>query len=186
MEITKTFYAADRAAWRAWLEQHHDREREIWLVYYKKGSGRPRVPYNDAVEEALCFGWIDSTMKPVDADRSAQRFTPRRRGSGWSEPNKQRARRLIAEGRMTAAGLAALGDALGPSGDGAIELAPDIREALQGDATTWVNYEAFPDDYKRLRIAWIEGARSRAPIFEQRLRYFLKMTAANKRYGMLE
>src|SRR3989442_11748515 len=78
MEIGTTLYVKDRRQWRAWLARHHKTAPEIWLIYYKKHSGRPRIPYSDAVEEALCYGWIDSITKPVDEDRWAQRFSPRR------------------------------------------------------------------------------------------------------------
>lgn len=112
MEITQTLYVQSAQAWRAWLEKHHATAREIWLVYYKKTSGKPRIPYNDAVDQALCFGWIDSLTKTIDGDRWAQRFTPRRPGSPLSEMNKARVRRLIREKQMTTAGLEALESAL--------------------------------------------------------------------------
>ena len=195
MDITKTLYVADRKKWRAWLQKHHRSEPEIWLVYYKQGSGRARIPYNDAVDEALCFGWIDSTTKPIDGDRWTQRFTPRRRGSKLSAMNRVRVERLIEQGRMTPAGLAALGDALGSAGDGRsadsacarpLKIPPNIRRALRRDKATWANFEAFPESYKRIRIGWIDAARHRPEVFEQRLRYFLRMTAQNKRYGMVQ
>ena len=88
MEITTTFYAPDRAAWRAWLAANGQAEREIWLIFYKKHTGTPCVSYDEAVEEALCFGWIDGLIKRLDDDRYAQRFTPRKPGSSWSESNK--------------------------------------------------------------------------------------------------
>src|SRR2546425_10087227 len=106
MEIGTTLYAKDRRQWRSWLARHHKTAAEIWLIYYKKHSGKPRIPYTDAVEEALCYGWIDSIAKPVDADRWAQRFSPRRPSSRLSEMNRERVRRLIAARRMTKAGLA--------------------------------------------------------------------------------
>src|SRR5256886_5326331 len=106
MEIGTTLYVKDRRQWRAWLASHHKTAPEIWLIYYKKHSGRPRIPYSDAVEEALCYGWIDSITKPVDEDRWAQRFSPRRPSSRLSEMNRERVRRLIAARRMTKAGLA--------------------------------------------------------------------------------
>ena len=106
MEIGTTLYVKDRRQWRAWLARHHKTAPEIWLIYYKKHSGRPRIPYSDAVEEALCYGWIDSITKPVDEDRWAQRFSPRRPSSRLSEMNRERVRRLIAARRMTKAGLA--------------------------------------------------------------------------------
>src|SRR6266480_1377889 len=102
----KMVHVTTRARWRAWLKSHHDTEQGVWLVYYRKETGKPRVSYNDAVEEALCFGWIDSTQKRVDDERFAQRFTPRRRAGGFSEMNRQRIRRLIAEGQMTPPGMA--------------------------------------------------------------------------------
>ena len=98
---SKMLYVATREQWRAWLAQHYESETEIWLIYYKKHSGQPRIPYHHAVEEALCFGWVDSLVKRMDADRFAQKFTPRRNHSNWSALNRQRARKLIEEGRMT-------------------------------------------------------------------------------------
>ncbi len=106
MDITKTFEATHRHDWRAWLEENHHRETEIWLVFYKSHTGHPCVSYEDAVEEALCFGWIDSLVKRIDDDRYAQKFSPRKPGSKWSVSNRRRMAKLIREGRMTPAGLA--------------------------------------------------------------------------------
>lgn len=106
MELGKTLYVKDRARWRAWLERHHDKDKEIWLITYKKHTGKASLPYNDAVEEALCFGWIDSIVKRVDDERTAQRFSPRRSKSNLSDTNRERIRRLIAKGKMTETGLA--------------------------------------------------------------------------------
>src|SRR3989449_450609 len=105
MNDGKTFNAKNRREWRAWLSKHHRTAPEIWLIYYKKQSGKPRIPYNHAVEEALCYGWIDSLLKPIDADRYTQRFSPRRPTSRLSAMNRERVRRLIASGRMTRFGL---------------------------------------------------------------------------------
>ena len=105
IEKTNTFYAKDRKAWRKWLEKNHDTAPGIWLIYYKKDSGKSRVAYADAVEEALCFGWIDSTLNPIDADSYMQLFTPRKEKSGWSKLNKERVEKLIAQGLMTDAGM---------------------------------------------------------------------------------
>lgn len=191
-------YVSTRRAWRAWLARHHRTAREIWLVFYKKHTGKPRISYNDAVEEALCYGWIDSTAKTVDTGRYAQRFTPRKSKGKWSEMNKERARRLIRKGKMTAAGLAALGDALGrrrrgaarssseKAGVGRATAAPDVIRALKRSESAWKNFQAFPQSYKRIRIGWIEAARKRPEVFRQRLRYFVKMTRQNKRFGMVQ
>jgi len=108
MEIGETLYVTTREQFRAWLEKDHASKKEIWLINYKKATGRPSIPYVDAVEEAICFGWIDGLEKSMDAERYALRFSPRRPKSNWTETNKERARRMIAEGKMEKAGLAAL------------------------------------------------------------------------------
>jgi uncharacterized protein YdeI (YjbR/CyaY-like superfamily) len=105
MEITEILYVTDRNDWRAWLEKNYASAKEIWLIYYNKKSGKPRIPYNDAVEEALCFGWIDSIVKKYDEERAAQRFSPRRKNSQLSQLNKERIRRLVEAGKMTPIGL---------------------------------------------------------------------------------
>ena len=172
-----------RAEWRDWLQRNHARATEIWLVNPKKSSGSARLPYNDAVEEALCFGWIDSTNRTLDAHHTAQRFTPRRKGSPVSPMNRERIRRLIAAGRMTKAGLDAIGGA--PASHRA-SMPADIAAALRSDPEAWRNFQRFPASYKRIRVGWIEGARKRPAEFAKRLRYFVRMTAQNKRYGMVQ
>jgi len=102
----KVLYVKDREAWRVWLAKRHAREQVVWLIYYKRYTGKPSIPYEDAVEEALCFGWIDSLIRRIDDLRYARMFTPRRPGSVWSALNLSRARRMIRQGRMKAAGLA--------------------------------------------------------------------------------
>ena len=101
----KKFYAKNRTNWRRWLSKNHDKEKEVWLIFYKKASGKPGVGYNDAVEEALCFGWIDSIVHANNDESRVQRFSPRNLKSNWSELNRERARRLIAKKLMTPAGL---------------------------------------------------------------------------------
>ncbi len=110
MNIGKTLYATNRKEWRDWLSKNYDKEKEIWLIYYKKITGKPTISYNDAVEEALCFGWIDSIEKGIDEEKFAGRFTPRKEKSNLSESNKKRIKRLIKEGRMTNAGLEKIKD----------------------------------------------------------------------------
>lgn len=108
MKLGKTLYVTNRKHWREWLEENHDKKTEIWLVFYKKASGKPSIAYNDAVEEALCFGWIDSMEKGIDQERYALRFTPRNPKSKWSKSNIERVQKLIKEGKMTKAGLSKL------------------------------------------------------------------------------
>ena len=108
MEIGETLYVTNPEEFRTWLEENHKVKKEIWLVQYKKAAKKPTIDYIEAVEEALCFGWIDNTQKSMDGERYATRFSPRRPKSNWTETNKQRARRLIAEGKMSKAGFATL------------------------------------------------------------------------------
>ncbi len=194
MQITKTLYAKNRSQWRKWLEKHHAKEKEIWLIYYTKSSGKERIPYSDAVEEALCFGWIDSTVKKPekDLDYFCQRFTPRRKNSGWSEPNKERMRQMIQLGKMTPAGLAAANGIHEFSGKNrhekkftVKEIPKDILQKMKANKLVWKHFKKFSDTYKRIRIYWIADARSRPELFTQRLNYFLKMTEKNKKYGMM-
>jgi uncharacterized protein YdeI (YjbR/CyaY-like superfamily) len=164
------------------LRSNHHAVTEIWLIYYKKNSGKPRISYNDAVDEALCFGWIDSTLKPIDTKKYTQRFSPRKKTSTLSHMNRERVKRLVKSGRMTKHGLAAIAHA----GKSKSAFPADILERLKADSTTWKNFQRFPASYKRIRIGWIDAARHRREVFEQRLRYFLKMTAQNKRFGMVQ
>ena len=108
MEISETLYVTTGDDFRKWLEENHKSKKEIWLIQYKKSAKKPSIDYIEAVEEALCFGWIDGTQKSIDAERYALRFSPRRPRSNWTETNKERARRLIAAGKMTEAGRAIL------------------------------------------------------------------------------
>jgi uncharacterized protein YdeI (YjbR/CyaY-like superfamily) len=108
MEIGETLHLNTRDEWRAWLAKHHQSKQEIWLILYKSSSGKREFPLSHAVEEALCFGWIDSTLKPVDTSSYALRFSPRRRNSRWADSNRARALSLLREGKMTQAGMAVL------------------------------------------------------------------------------
>jgi uncharacterized protein YdeI (YjbR/CyaY-like superfamily) len=182
MEITQTLDVSSRSEWRQWLSDHHATAKEIWLLSYTRQSGKPSIPYLHAVEEALCFGWIDGIQKKFDGERSAQRFTPRRPRSNWTELNKERARRLIASGRMTEAGLIVLPDLSLDS----FRVPEDILEALQADPQTWENYQQFPDLYRRIRIGFIEEVRRQPDVFQTRLRNFLKKTRENKMFGSIE
>jgi uncharacterized protein YdeI (YjbR/CyaY-like superfamily) len=145
-EITKTFYAATREEWREWLEKNHDRVKEIWLLYPKKGSGKTRVA--DAVEEALCFGWIDGVLKPVDDKVYAQRFTPRLPGKA-KPPNK----------RGRAATPAEISD----------KVPADIRKALRANEPAWTNFRSLAPGYRRMFVFWISSAK-REETRQKRLR----------------
>jgi len=174
MEIRKTLYVATRDAWRSWLTKHHASESEVWLIYYKQQSDRPRIPYDDAVEEALCFGWIDSIVKRIDDEKFAQKFTPRRNTSKWSELNKRRVRKLIREGRMTDAGLAridaaTLDEAKGRPSKGDGDLPSGVRRALQANAKAWKNFQSLSPSRRAAYVRLITDAKQEATR-ERRLR----------------
>jgi uncharacterized protein YdeI (YjbR/CyaY-like superfamily) len=176
---------ADRRTWRAWLRRNHAKKTEVWLVYWRAASGKPRIPYAAAVEEALCYGWIDSQQKGLDPDRLGQRFTPRRPGSALSELNRQRVRRLVAQRKMTKAGLAAIAAVFDPAQkDPPLRLPPDLRKALRAEPAAWKNFQAFPAAYRRARIAYVEaGRRHGADQVAKRIRNLVAKSAAGKRFG---
>lgn len=182
MKIGKTLYVWRREDLRKWLAKNHSKEKEIWLIFYKKASGKPRISYDDAVEEALCFGWIDSIVKSVDSESFAQRLTPRRPRSNLSQLNIERIRKLIATKQMTDAGLTAL-QGIYDHASYNFEIPKDILRALMKDEQIFSNFQKFPKSYQRIRIGFIEGARDRPDEFKKRLNYFLKMTSQNKRFG---
>jgi uncharacterized protein YdeI (YjbR/CyaY-like superfamily) len=152
-------------AWRTWLQAHHTRAEGVWLVSNKKGSGLPRFDYDDAVAQALCFGWIDSKPNKLDDTRSLLWFAPRKAKSAWSLPNKLRVQRLIDAGQMSAAGLAKVEAA---QADGswalldtvdALLVPDDLRAALAAHAPAAQHFEAFPKSTKRGILEWIQNAK---------------------------
>jgi uncharacterized protein YdeI (YjbR/CyaY-like superfamily) len=188
--MTRTFYAAGRDEWRAWLEKHHGTEKEVWLVYYKKHTGQPSVSYNDAVEEALCFGWIDSIVKRIDEEKYAQKFTPRKDTGNWSEPNRKRLRKLIQEGRLTEAGRAKIADKVlaeldrGPKARGGEFVIPQyFKDALKRDRKAQKNFDNLAPSYQKLYVRWIGDAK-REETRNRRLKEALKLLAQNKKLGI--
>ena len=174
-----TLYVYDRKDWRAWLEKNFENEPEIYLLYAKKASGKPRISYNDAVEEALCFGWIDSIVRKYDEDFSAQRFSPRKNKSRYSQPNIERLRWLQKEGLLHLRIEAEVNEIISQK----FVFPEDLIEELRKDAEAWKNYQGFSDGYKRIRIAYIDSARKRPKEFEKRLQNFIKKTHTNKIFG---
>jgi uncharacterized protein YdeI (YjbR/CyaY-like superfamily) len=157
--------ARDGATWRAWLRRHHRSAPGIWLVYHKKASDTPSVRYEEAVQEALCYGWIDSLVRTLDATRYRQLFTPRKPGSTWSPSNKRRVERLTAERRMTKAGLAKIAAA---QADGSWEsldevetltIPAELRRALaaQGDALR--NFRGYTVSLRKAMLYWLASAK---------------------------
>lgn len=148
-------------------------------MYYKKHTGKPRISYDDAVEEALCFGWIDSTVKSIDEGRFAQRFSFRNPKSPYSQANKERLKELVKQGKVVDEVLATIGDLAGEQ----FEMPPDIIQAIKTNKEAWKNFQRLSRPYIRIRIAFIDGARNRPQEFNKRLRYFIEMTEKNKQFG---
>jgi uncharacterized protein YdeI (YjbR/CyaY-like superfamily) len=179
MRKPNTLYITDRTKWRDWLEKYFDTENEIWLVFPKKSSGKPRISYNDAVEEALCFGWIDSTVKSLDKENTIQRFTPRNHKSSYSQSNKERLRWLRKHNMIHPS----LQDTVKEVLKERFVFPSDIIDAIKKDNKAWKNYQKFSPTYKRIRIAYIETARKRPEEFKKRLANFIKKTKENKQIG---
>jgi uncharacterized protein YdeI (YjbR/CyaY-like superfamily) len=176
MTDDKMLYISTRKEWRSWLQDNFTKKTEVWLVYPKKSSGKIRILYNDAVEEALCFGWIDSKVKVLDKNHYIQRFTPRNPKSEYSQSNKERLQWLM-ENKM-----------IHPSIEEEVKsiinepfvFPSNIIDIIKKDRTTWMNYKTFSDSYKRIRISYIDGARNRPDEFKKRLSNFINKTKENK------
>jgi uncharacterized protein YdeI (YjbR/CyaY-like superfamily) len=181
--------ARDRAAWRRWLQRHHGTSGAVWLVLAKKGGTHRSPSYEEAVEEALCFGWIDSKANPLDEGRFKLWMAPRKRGSGWSAVNKRRIERLIEQGRMAPAGLAAIEAA---KADGswtkldsshALTMPPDLARAFRAHANAKANFDAFPPSTRRAILEWINAAKrpeTRAKRVEETARLAERNERANQ------
>jgi uncharacterized protein YdeI (YjbR/CyaY-like superfamily) len=191
MKISKTLYVTSRYDWRAWLVKNHETEKEVWLIYYKKHTNQPRIPYEDAVEEALCFGWIDSIVQKIDDARYAQKFTPRRSGSKWSELNKRRVRKLLKEGKMTQAGLAKIGEGLLKTEEGSksarktkeLVLPSYLSEALRANKKAWENFNNLAPSNRRQYVGWIAIAK-KEETRKRRIREAIELLARNEKLGM--
>jgi len=165
-EPENSTHPMSRAEWRSWLEHHHTRTQGIWLISYKKATGKPRVEYDEQVEEALCFGWLDSKANKLDNERSMLWFAPRKPRTGWSKPNKERVESMLIAGLMTPAGMAKI-DAAQHDGSWsaldaveALEIPPDLQVALDGYPSAGNHFDAFPRSAKRGILEWISTAKT--------------------------
>jgi uncharacterized protein YdeI (YjbR/CyaY-like superfamily) len=159
-------YAPDRRRWRAWLEKHHASASEVWLVFYKRHTGKPSPTLEEATLEALCFGWIDGRIRRVDAERCAYRFTPRRPGSPWSELNKRRVAGLLEQGLITPAGQRAIDEAhrngkwdASPRRDPGTSPPPALLAALRASPGARAFFAALTPGYRRAYVAWVLAAK---------------------------
>ena len=180
----KTFDAVTRGRWRSWLARHHDSESEVWLIFHKRHTGKPTIAYKDALDEALCYGWIDSLIKRIDEDRYARKFTPRKAESNWSSINIKRYQELKDAGRLKAPGLAR-----GPEGRPVVDaprstsLPPYMERALREDEAAWTLFERLAPSHRRAYIAWIDSAK-REETRRSRLDKAIGMMKAGKKPGL--
>ena len=191
MKITSTFIAADKAQWRSWLEANHASEQEIWLVYYKPSSGHTGIDYESSVQEALCFGWIDSIIQKIDAESYARKFNPRRSDSPWSASNKARMEKLIAENRVTPAGLAKYDPQARESQNeyaqqirrGELPIPGEIIQSVQENPPTWNYYRSLSPSKQRLYMGWVMSA-SKQETRQKRLVEVISLLAQGKDLGL--
>lgn len=162
------FHPLTLGDWRTWFETHHAGSKGVWLVTYKKATGKPRIDYDEAVAEALCWGWIDSVTRSLDAERAMLRYSPRKKGSGWSRSNKERLVRLEAEGRIQPAGRAVI-DAAQADGSWTkldeVEnrmVPPDLAAEFAHHPDAARFFDAFPPGEKRRILEWIVQAKTPA------------------------
>jgi uncharacterized protein YdeI (YjbR/CyaY-like superfamily) len=180
----------DRAEWRRWLRKNHDKSSEIWILTFKKHTGKQCVSYEDALEEALCYGWIDSRMRRIDDERHTWRFAPRKPNSIWSLSNRKRTERLIKEGRMADPGMAKVEDAK-RSGEWDKAYAPskpprmpvDLKDALMKDSLAWKNFQAFAKSYRTTYIYWVSAAK-REETRRKRIKEVVRRARRNIKFYM--
>ncbi len=181
----KTFVARTLKQWREWLQAHYDAESEVWLVFHKQHTGKTSISYQDALDEALCFGWVDSLIKRLDESRYARKFTPRRMDSRWSAINRRRYAELKADGRLKPAGIAR------PPTDRTYDPRPQlptavpqyIQAALKKHPTAWRTFERLPPSHRRQYVGWIHTAKQEATK-ERRLKKAIRLLAAGKELGL--
>ncbi|MCL4366295.1 YdeI/OmpD-associated family protein [Patescibacteria group bacterium] len=178
-QITKTLYVKDAKEWRRWLAKNYNKEKDVWLILPHTDSGKKKIAYNDSVEEALCFGWIDSTVKNFNEHNSIQRFTPRRKGSPYSQTNIERLRLLTKESKV----IPEISESTKVILQEKFHFPKDTIAAIQANAEAWRNFQRYSDSYKRIRIAYIEEFRSIPKEYQKRLQYFIKKTARGIQFG---
>ena len=183
--VVKKAHFTNRNDWRSWLTENHATEKEIWLIHYKKHTGKPTITYEEAVEEALCFGWIDGVLRRLDDDRYILRYSPRKNKSIWAESNKERAERMIKQGRMTEAGLAKIREAK-KNGEWykviSTKIPPDLKEALAGDSKALKSFENLAPSRQKQLIWWVTNAK-RDETRQRRIKEIVSMVGQNMKHG---
>ncbi len=190
MKETEELHFASRRDWRPWLEKNHETKKEAWLIFYKKHTGKPNVTYDEAVEEAICFGWIDAVMKSIDDEKSARKFTHRKPNSNWAESNKKRAQKMITQGRMTKAGLELVNQAK-QRGQWNRDSPPKkefhvpeyIERALGSNEKALANFNKLASSYRRQYVGWVDSAK-KEETRRKRLAEALGLLERNEKLGM--
>ena len=165
--LKKTLYFKNKYKWRTWLEKNHDKLNEIWLIHYKKSLNKQGLNHQDAVEEAICYGWIDSKLKKIDEERFILRYSPRKLKSVWSKINKETAEKMIQKGKMTKAGLEKINLAKKQgfwqnayTNKIKEKLPSDLKNALLSNKIAWNNFQNFANSYRNTYIGWIKNAKT--------------------------
>ncbi len=191
MKYPETLCFENAAQWRAWLESHHDTADEVWLFHVRKGSGKKGLMLEEAVEEAIAYGWIDSRLKSLGGEGFMLRYSPRKPGSLWSKRNRGKAEELMRNGRMTAAGMAAV-EAGRRSGTWARaytslvphDMPPDLGRALEENPSAMENFEAFANSYRNQYIHWVNTAKTEATR-QKRIAEVVNFSADNIKPGQI-
>ena len=189
-ETANSFYAANPKEWRAWLQVNYDTAKSVWLIFPKKHTGRASISYDESVEEAICFGWIDGIIRRLDDERCARKFMPRRAMSKWSESNKKRAQKMIDEGMMTEAGLARVKDAKEsgewfktPANRKELAVPEFILKALGKNKKALMNFDKLASSYKRQYVGWVASAK-KEETRKRRLAEIISVLEQNKKLGL--
>ena len=188
--MKKEYCATSREEWRSWLKNNQSTEKEVWLVYYKKHTGKPSLSYMESLEEALCFGWIDGIKRKIDEEKYAHRFTPRKLNSKWSVRNVRLAEKLIEEGKMTPSGLLAFkqrtsydDEFVEATSAKEISIPIEIEEALKTNGQAWDNFSNLATGYKKQYILWLTTAK-KVETRQKRLNEAIRLLAKNEKLGM--
>lgn len=190
MNENPVLFFKNRNQWRRWLEINNKKFKEAWLIHYKKPASKKSISHFEAVEEALCFGWIDSKLKKIDEEKFILKYSPRKQKSVWSKINKEKAEKLIASGKMTQAGLEKIEEAKKQGlWDKAYtnlvreKLPSDLKKSLMKNKTAWKNFQNFANSYRNMYIYWIEDAKTELTR-KRRIIEVVKRVANNKKPGI--
>jgi uncharacterized protein YdeI (YjbR/CyaY-like superfamily) len=188
--MSEELFMTNRGEWRAWLKRNNGIAKQVWLIYYKKHTGKPSISYDDSVEQAICFGWIDGVLKRLDDERCARKFMPRRSKSRWSELNKKRAEKMMEAGWMTEAGLARIKEAKesgewfkAPLSRKELVVPAFMRDALARNKKASANFNKLANSYKRQYVGWVSSAK-KEETRKRRLAEVISVLEQNKKLGL--